>query len=70
MRYNTEKAFKLILDTMTGADGGGNFVRYKALLEDLDNRAVNGDDIAEQIITTIVIPFSRLIMLAIGETGK
>ena len=66
MRDKTEKAFKLIMDTMSGSDGGVSFVQTKAFLEDLDHRAENGDDKAEQLITMVVIPFSRLILVAKG----
>ena len=54
------KSLKNILDTMTGADGGIKFVKFKMLVEDMENRINNGDKQADQILD-IMDKFSKLI---------
>lgn len=49
-----------ILDTFSGADGGIKFVRFKALLEEIEKRSLSGDEAAKEIIK-IVKRFRRLI---------
>jgi len=55
-------AVEQITDVFTGADGGGSFVTFCALLRELDQRALAGDAAAKQM-TDIVRQFSRLTKL-------
>lgn len=63
MRPKTEAAFTNLLDTFTGADGGGRFVFLRSFVETLDAKAAAGDEAAKQVIE-VVFQFSRLINLA------
>ena len=63
MRTETKKAFDNILDTMTGMDGGVSFVKFKCLVEQMDDMANNGNKPAEEIIL-LVKRFSKLIDVA------
>lgn len=63
MRALTQQSFNNILDTMTGADGAVRFIRFKVLIEDLDDKAKEGDEAAEQLIV-LMKRFSKLIDIA------
>ena len=66
MRTETKEAFDNILNTMTCADGGVAFVKFRSFIEDFDNRASKGDDGAEQLIT-LMRRFSKMIDVAQRE---
>ena len=63
LRPETEEALLKILDTMTGADGGGSFMKLRWFLEAMDKKAADGDKPAEEVIT-IMKRFARMIDLA------
>jgi hypothetical protein len=67
MRPETTEALHTILDVMTGADGGGQFVLFKTNLEALDRLAAEGDIPARRIIEGVVLPFSRLVNLGVKD---
>lgn len=50
----------LILNTMSGEDGGIGFIKLCNLINDMQDRAAKGDDAAVQIIS-IVKKFAKLI---------
>lgn len=60
MKTLYQQSFDNILDTFSGADGGGRFVMFKSMLEALSNQADEGDKAAGQLME-IVVRFSRLI---------
>ena len=63
MKAKTKADLRLILDTMTGADGGGSFVALRWLIEMMDKRASEGDAAAAEVIV-IVRRFAGLIRVA------
>lgn len=71
MRPETETTVHLILDTFSGADGGGDFADFRSLVEEMDRRAAGGDAAAEKILK-VVTDFARLIEVAkrLGARGR
>lgn len=63
MRVQTEQSFRNILDTFSGADGGGKFVFFRSFVIDFDKRAEECDAAAQKIID-IILQFSRMIDVA------
>lgn len=53
-----------IMDTFAGADGGGKFVCFRILIEEMDRQAGTGD-VAAQKIVDVVMRFSRLLDTAV-----
>jgi hypothetical protein len=64
VRHGTEFQFKRIVDTFTGDDGGVSFVATRFLVEELDNRAANGDTVADDVLNATIGRMFRFIMLA------
>lgn len=65
-----EKAKEILdvpLDCFGGADGGGDFVNFKAFLTDMIERADSGDRNAESIVD-IARQYKRMILLANGKS--
>jgi hypothetical protein len=63
LREETRRDFADILATFSGADGGVDFVRLRALIEDMDQQATQGVETAEQVIQ-VMRRFARLIVVA------
>ncbi len=63
LREKSNAAFQNILDTMTGSDGGVRFVYFKALIEEIDKLAEEGDADAATLIE-VMMRFSRMIDVA------
>jgi hypothetical protein len=65
MRAETQHAIDNILDTFTGADGGGRYLHFMAVIRGLDRQAQEcvGTDEGENAerILNIVKQFSRLL---------
>ncbi len=51
-----------ILDVFSGADGGESFIRFKKLLQQLDNKAIEGDE-AAIILIEQVHRFNRMLLI-------
>jgi hypothetical protein len=62
MREGTQKALNDIMDVLAGADGGGQFVKFKVQLDDIDKQAHEGNESACAIIE-IVKRFARFVTL-------
>lgn len=62
MRAETKKAWRNVIDTFTGADGGVRFVRVMGLIEGFD-KAADKDADAQKVIE-ILWRFSKLIDVA------
>lgn len=60
-----DDAFQNILDCFTGADGGGAFIDFKILIEDLERQAIEERDVAAAEIIQSVYRFNRLINIAV-----
>ena len=69
MRLATEQAFKHIMDTFTGTDGGVEFVMFKEFIHNFDARAAGGDKAAEELIQ-LLIRFNRMIIIANKGCGQ
>jgi len=69
MRHGTAFQFQRIVNTFTGSDGGASFVSLKSFVEELDNRASNGDTQADEILDVTIGRMFRLIALAEKEIG-
>ena len=68
MTDQTKKELDYILDTFTGADGGGRFIRFQSLVEEMDRQA-EGDDLrqahtAKMVLDKSLSTFKRFIELA------
>jgi len=63
LRPETEKEIRNIMDTFSGADGGGNFLCFRLLVEEIDKQASNGDKKSMDILD-VITRFSRLIDIA------
>ncbi|MFH1835316.1 MAG: hypothetical protein ABH851_03905, partial [Methanobacteriota archaeon] len=59
-RLNVQRAMSHILDTFSGADGGGSFYRFIRFVWTLDQQAQAGDKSAD-ILVDFVLKFSKLI---------
>lgn len=57
------EAFQGIVDTFSGTDGGVRFVRFRALLEELERQSIDGDKSSEEILK-LVKRFKKLIDVA------
>jgi hypothetical protein len=66
MREETKKAFDNILDTMTGVDGGVRFIFFMTFIKNFDQRAEDGDIIADKVID-VMKRFSNLIDVSQGK---
>lgn len=60
MRSETKLAMENVLDTFTGADGGGHFMSFRHLIEDMESKVKAGDQAAEDVIK-ILLRFSKLL---------
>jgi hypothetical protein len=60
MRRETKRDLDNVVDSMSGGDGGGRFMALQWMIEEMDKRAVRGDEAAQQIIARLK-EFSRLI---------
>ena len=69
MTNKTKAAFDNILDCMTGADGGGRFIKFKAFVAGLDEKAEAGDEPAKEIVS-MVHRVSKLIDLANSDAWE
>lgn len=49
----TRTAMENLLDTFTGADGGGRYVLFCSLIKELDRRSKDGDEYATQMLTFV-----------------
>lgn len=58
-----DKDFETIVDCISGADGGGEFVRLQGLIEEMEKRANAGDQAADKVLGA-VYQFARLIRVA------
>ena len=63
MTPELKQSFNNIMDCFTGADGGVAFVQLRYLLEDMDERARQGDEHAVAVLQT-VYHMDRLIKVA------
>jgi hypothetical protein len=59
-RPEIQAALDNIVDTITCGDGGGDYLRFRFMLEALDKQAIEGDLVAEQVLD-VVRKFSKLI---------
>ena len=66
MRPETVKSFRNLLDTFSGADGGGRFHSFRLLIEEMERRVKGGDKTADQVLQPLH-QVSRLINLANGQ---
>jgi len=64
-----ETAFRNILDTFTGADGGEKFCAFQNLVREMDSRASTGDATALKVLEP-VFTLSRFINVAYRLTNK
>lgn len=64
MRTETKEKIDKIMDTFSGADGGGSYVLLLGLLQDMDRQAAAGDEDAQKVIDNTLGPLCRLIDLA------
>lgn len=55
-----ESAMNNVLDTFSGADGGGSFWFFLTMIRALDEQAANGDEPAK-VLLKILTDFSKLI---------
>lgn len=53
----------MMLDMFTGTDGGGEFVKFRTLIENLDRLALEGDQPAIQLMD-VFHRFARLAQYA------
>lgn len=67
MRPETEKLFRVIMDTFSGEDGGVAFVRIRDLIEEMDQRV--NDPAAEKLVK-IMKDFARLIQTSQNLTKE
>ena len=58
-----DKDFETIVDCITCADGGGEFIRLQSLLAEMERQANAGDQDAEKVLGA-VYQFARLIKVA------
>ncbi len=63
LRDTTRIAVERILDAFSGADGGGQFMNFRCLIEDMDAKAAEGDEAAENLVD-VVMRFARLLQSA------
>lgn len=71
MTKQTKDQLDYIMDTFTGADGGGRFLRLLSLIEEMDRQA-EGDDprqshTAKMVLDSSLSKFKRFIELAQEE---
>ena len=62
MNRENKEAFRNILDTFTGADGGVKFIKFRAHLEDIEKR----NDVDSKKVLKIMTDFSKLINVLQG----
>lgn len=62
-----DAAFQNILDCFTGADGGGSFMDFKIMIEDLERQAIEERDVAAAEIIQSLYRFNRLINIAVDR---
>jgi hypothetical protein len=67
MRPHIQAEFDLIIDTITCADGGLNFMRLRNFLDEFDRRAASGDKDAEGVIL-IMRRFANIVKLTQEES--
>lgn len=69
MRAELRADLDVIVDCMTGFDGGAAFVRLRVMLEALDQQAARGDSAAAECLA-VVRRFRRLIDAAQNPSPK
>jgi len=60
----TKAAMDLVLSTFGGEDGGGGYVMFATMVEELDVRANSGFDKSAHMLVEVVLKFARLIEIA------
>lgn len=61
MRDEIKTILDRLTDVFSGADGGVSFVMLKNLIEALDKKAQEGDEDAEEVLTTTLRRFNKLL---------